>query len=187
MKPLFLFSLALACAAAVSADAAAQPARFGPSVEAGVGISAGAGGRFTHRVGGALDAVLAVPLHHTSAGTVVLAVTGTGNGPVAVDDVCVIGPDSECIEDYPTFMSLGLAAGVQRRQASGLSTRLLAGPAYYQAVDGPDTWGLQGRVDLARPLAFRTAIVASVRGTLLPRYEGETLGFAAFGLGLRIQ
>lgn len=187
MKRLALLSLALACAAATSADAAAQQARFGPSVEAGLGISAGAGGRFTHRVGGAMDAVLAVPLRQTASGTVMLAVTGTGNGPVAVDDVCVIGPGGECLEDYPTFMSLGLAAGVQRRQASGLNTRLLAGAAYYQAVDGPDTWGLQGRVDVARPLVFRTAIVASVRGTLLPRYEGETLSFAAVGLGLRIQ
>lgn len=186
MKRFTLLSLALACTGAVSADAAAQ-ARFGPSVEAGLGISAGAGGVFTHRAGGAMDAVLAVPLHQTSRGAVMLAVTGTANGPLAGTDDCVFAPGETCVEGYPAFMSLGVAAGVQRRLGSGLNARLLAGPAYYQAVDGSDTFGLQGRVDVARPLVFRTAIVASLRGTVLPRYEGETLGFAALGLGLRIQ
>jgi hypothetical protein len=181
-----LLSLALACAAAVSVDAAAQ-ARFGPSVEASLGVSTGGGGMFAHRTGGAMDAVLAVPLRQTSSGAVILALTGTANGPVAVDDICVVAPNDGCLEDYPTFMSLGLAAGVQRRLGSGLSTRVMAGPAYYQAVDGSDTFGLQGRVDVARPLVFRTAIVASLRGAVLPRYEGETLRFAAVGLGLRIQ
>lgn len=182
----FLLCLALACAAAASVDADAQ-ARRGPSVEASLGVSAGGGGRFAHRTGGAMDAVLAVPLRQTSSGTVILALTGTANGPVAVDDICVIAPNDGCLDDYPTFMSLGVAAGVQRRLGSGLSTRVLGGPAYYQSVDGPDTFGVQGRMDVARPLAFRTAIVASLRGAVLPRYEGETLGFAAVGLGLRIQ
>jgi hypothetical protein len=185
MKHTILLSLALACAAAVSVDAAAQ-SRFGPSVEAGLGVSAGGGGSFTHRTGGALDAVLAVPLNQTSRGAVMLAVTGTANGPVAVED-CVFTPGDSCVSEYPTFMSLGVAAGVQRRMGRGLSARALAGPAYYQAVDGPDTFGLQGRVDVAKPLVFRTALVASVRGSVLPRYQGETLSFAAFGLGLRIQ
>lgn len=179
-------ALVLACTAAVSVDAAAQ-ARFGPSAEASLGVSTGGGGMFAHRTGGAMDAVLAMPLRQTSSGTVILALTGTANGPVAVDDICVIAPNDGCLEDYPTFMSLGLAAGVQRRLGSGLSTRVLAGPAYYQSVDGPDTFGLQGRVDVARPLAFRTALVASLRGAVLPRYDGQTLSFAALGLGLRIQ
>ncbi len=186
MRPSLPLSLALACAAAASVDAAAQ-ARFGPSIEASLGVSTGGGGTFMHRSGGAMDAVLAVPVSRTPAGSVMLAVTGTANGPVAVDDVCRVGPDDACLDDYPTFMSLGLAAGVQRRLGSGLNTRVLAGPAYYQAVDGSDTFGVQGRLDVARPLVLRTAVVAYVRGAVLPRYEGQTLGFAALGLGLRIQ
>lgn len=175
--------LLLACAA-LPADA---QQRFGPSIEASLGAGAGGGGTYVNRAGGALDAVLAVPLNHAGAGTVMLAVTGTSNGPLAGTDVCVVAPNDACVEDYPTFMSLGVAAGVQRRMGAGLSTRLLAGPAYYQAVDGGDTFGLQGRVDVAKPLVFRTALVASLRGAVLPRYEGETLHFASFGLGLRIQ
>jgi hypothetical protein len=181
-----VLAAALACTLGAPAAAAAQQP-IGPSIEASLGLSAGAGGSFTHRAGGALDGVLAMPLRHTSTGTLVLALTGSANGPVAVDDICVVAPNDGCLDDYPTFVSLGVAAGVQRRLGSSLSTRVLAGPAYYQAVDGPDTFGLLGRVDVAKPLLLRTALVASLRGSVLPRYEGQTLRFAAFGLGLRIQ
>jgi hypothetical protein len=84
-------------------------------------------------------------------------------------------------------VTLGAVAGVQRTIGAGLSARALAGPTYFQAADGDDTFGLQGRLDVAKPLFFHTALVASVRGSLLPRYEGETLSYATFGLGLRIQ
>jgi hypothetical protein len=174
--------------AALPADAAAQQRRFGPSVEASVGASLGGGGLYTHRAGGAMDAVLTVPIASTSRSTVVLGVTGTANGPMAVDDICMVGPGDTCVEDYPTFMSLGVVGGVQRQLSTTLSSRLLAGPAYFQSVDGDDALGLQGRVDIARSTALpRVALVGSLRGSLLPNYEGETLRFAAVGLGLRIQ
>jgi hypothetical protein len=180
-----LLVLSAAGAAALPADVAAQ--RFGPSVEASLGVSTGGGGLYTHRTGGAMDAVIAMPIAGNERSTVVLGLTGTANGPVAVDDVCVIGPEAECLDDYPTFMSLGIVAGVQRRLGGNLSTRALVGPAYYQSVDGDDTFGLQGRVDVAKPLIFRTAVVASLRGAVLPSYEGEALTFGALGVGLRIQ
>lgn len=180
-----LISLAAACVAVFSADAAAQ--RIGPSAEASLGLSLGGGGTYTNRGGGAMDAVLAVPVAQTGSGAVMLAFTGTANGAVTTEDVCVVAPNDECHGVFPTFMSLGVAAGVQRRLGSGASARLLAGPAYYQAVDGEDTFGLQGRVDVARPLFSRLALVASLRGTVLPNYDDESLGFAAFGLGLRVQ
>lgn len=180
-----LLSLAAACAALVSADAAAQ--RIGPSVEASLGVSSGGGGAYVHRGGAAVDAVVTMPLLQTGSGAVVLAFTGTANGPIAMEDVCVVAPNDGCYEEYPTFMSLGVAAGVQRRLGSTASARVMAGPAYYQAVDGGDALGVQGRVDVARRLVSRLALVASARGTVLPGYEGETLRFGALGLGLRIQ
>ncbi|HEX6038122.1 hypothetical protein [Longimicrobium sp.] len=182
---LSLLSLAAACVALVSADATAQ--RIGPSVEAGVGVSSGGGGEYIHRGGAALDGVIATPLVQTGSGAVLLAFTGTVNGPIAMEDVCVVAPDDACYAEYPTFVSLGVAAGVQRRLGSSASARVLAGPAYYQAVDGGDAFGLQGRVDVAKPILSRLVVVASLRGTVLPRYQGETLRFGAFGLGLRIQ
>lgn len=186
LKHTLLAVSAAACVAALPTDASAQ--RFGPSVEASVGAMAGGGGTYTHRAGGAIDAMIAVPVGSTSSSTYVLGLTGTANGPIAGDDICLVGPGDTCLEDYPTFMSLGVVGGVQRRLGDLYSTRVLAGPAYYQSVDGDDAFGLQGRVDLARSTAIpRTALVASVRGSLLPSFEGEALTFAAFGLGLRIQ
>lgn len=183
-----LLILVAAGMAAPPADAAAQQRRFGPSVEASLGASLGGGGLYTHRAGGAMDAVLTVPVASTSASTFVLGVTGSASGPMAVDDICMVGPDDACVEDYPTFMSLGVVGGVQRQISPVMSSRVLAGPAYFQSVDGDDALGVQGRVDVARSTALpRVALVASLRGSLLPSFEGETLRFAAVGVGLRIQ
>ena len=180
------FVLLAAGAAVLPSGVSAQ--RFGPSVEASVGASAGGGGTYTNRAGGAMDAVLAMPVASTSSSTYVLGITGTANGPITGTDVCVVGPEAECLDSYPTFMSLGMVGGVQRRLSPMLSARVLAGPAYYQSVDGDDTFGLQGRVDVARATPLpRTALVASLRASLLPSFEGEALTSAAFGLGLRIQ
>lgn len=179
-------ALLLACATALPADAAAQQS-FGPSIEATVGLSTGGGGAFIERGGAAVDAVLAVPLARTSAGTFVAGLTASGNGKATSELVCVDGPGGVCIGSYPTFLSLGVVGGVQQPLGRNASARVLAGPAYYQAVDGPDTWGLQGRVDVARPFAPRAAAVLSLRGSVLPSYEGETLRFASVALGLRLQ
>ena len=76
---------------------------------------------------------------------------------------------------------------MQQAIGGGFSARALAGPAHFQGEERKNAFGLQGRLDVARPLFFHTAVVASVRGSVLPRYEGETLSYTAFGLGLRIQ
>lgn len=177
---------AAACLAALPAEVRAQQG-FGPSVEASLGIYRGRGGNFAERGGPVLDAVLTVPMRRQSAGSVVAGIATGVTGPLASDLVCAVGPAGECVPDYPTFLSVAVVGGVQRRIIGGNSARLLAGPAFHQAADGGAALGLQVRGDVARPLFFRTALVASLRGDLLPRYQGDRLGFAAFGLGLRIQ
>lgn len=176
--------------AILPADAAAQR-RFGPSVEASLGISAGAGGEYVNRAGGSAEAIVTMPVSATSSHAFVVGLTGAANGPVAGDDICIgkIGGGDEitCLDRYPTFLSLGVVAGVQRPLGARLSSRILAGPAYYHSVEDGDTFGLQGRVDVAAPLALRTALVGSVRGAVLPDFRGETLRIVTFGLGLRIQ
>lgn len=184
IKRTLALSALLTCVLALPA---AGQQRFGPSVEATFGLGTGGGGTFVERGGAAVDAVIALPLAQTSAGTFVAGMAWTGNGKMTSELVCVVGPNDGCIPEYPVFLSLGVLAGVQRPLGRSMSARLLAGPAYFQAVDGGDTFGAQGRVDVARPLAFRTAIVASVRGAVLPNYDGEMLRFASFGLGFRIQ
>lgn len=177
----------LLAACALAAPASAQRT-FGPSADISVGVFAGAGGYFADRGGPALEGVLAIPVAQARTGTVVAGVTAGISGPLMMGDlVCINGPDGECVPNYPTFVTAGVVAGVQRSIGSRLSARALAGPAYFHDADGGDTFGLQGRLDVARPLLFRTAIVASVRGSLLPRYQGETLGYATFGLGIRLQ
>jgi hypothetical protein len=179
------FVLSAAVCATISAQAQQQP--FGPSVEASAGLFVGGGGTFHQRGGPTIDAVVAVPLARAGNGTVVAGVTGGISGPLAYDLVCTQGPDDRCIPDYPTFASIGAVAGVQRALGSATSARALAGAGFYQDIDGPGTVGLQGRLDLAQRLIFRTSLVASVRGAVLPSYEGQSLSFAAFGLGIRIQ
>jgi hypothetical protein len=176
--------LAAVCAAAASSPATAQQ-RFGPSLEASFGWFAGGGGTFAARRGPALDGIVAVPLGRTQAGTVVAGVTAGISGPLSVMRIC--GPGYPCDPNYPEFATVGVVAGVQRAIGTGISARALAGPAYFQETYGDDTLGLQGRVDVAASVISRLAVVAAVRGSLLPRYEGETLSFATFGLGLRIQ
>lgn len=175
--------LALACTAL---PAAAQQS-FGPSLEASLGPSVGMGGSFADRGGGGIDGVLAVPVARTSTGTVMLGVTGAINGKMARDLSCVTGPDAECIPEFPTFASLGMLGGVQRTLGAGFSARALAGPTYYQAVDGDDTFGVQGRVDVAKRIVFHLSLVASARAAVLPSYEDQALTFASFGIGFRIQ
>lgn len=175
---------AIVCAAAPSAASAQS---FGPSAEASFGPSLGGGGSFIERAGAGLDVVLAVPVARTSSGAVMLGVSGAMNGKMTSELVCVVQPDDSCAPDYPLFFSLGAFAGVQRALGQGLSARVLAGPSFHQAADGDDTFGLQGRVDVAKELGYHTALVAVLRGAVLPDYQGESLHFASFGLGLRIQ
>ena len=176
--------VALACA--LPAAASAQQS-FGPSLEASAGPALGGGGTFIERVGAGFDAVLALPLAQTSAGTVVFGFTGAMNGKLTSELVCLTVPGAGCAAEYPAFFSLGAFGGVQREMGPGVSARVLAGGAYFQAVDGDDVFGLQGRVDVAKSLGFHTAVVASLRTALLPSYQDETLGIASFGIGLRIQ
>lgn len=183
-RTISLSLVALACAA-LAEGAAAQS--FGPSFDASLGPSFGGGGSFVQRAGGGFDGVLAVPVARTSTGTVVLGITGGIHGKMAHDLICYEGPGDVCMPEFPTFASLGAVAGVQRGLGSGFSARALAGPAYFQAVDGDDTFGLQGRVDVAKRLVFHLSLVASARTAVLPSYQDETLHFTSFGIGLRIQ
>lgn len=176
--------VALACALP---SAASAQETFGPSLEVSAGPSLGGGGSFVERVGAGFDAVLALPLGDVPAGTVVFGFTGAMNGSLTSELVCLTVPGAECMTEYPSFFSLGAFGGVQRELSPSVSARVLAGGAYFQAVDGEDAFGLQGRVDVAKSLGFHTAVVASLRTALLPSYEEATLGIASFGIGLRIQ
>jgi hypothetical protein len=175
-------------AGAITVPSVVAAQQFGPSADVSVGFFAGGGGTFADRGGPALDGIIALPVSQVRSGTLVAGVTGGISGPLMMGDlICHVGPNGTCIPNYPTFVTVGAVAGLQRSIGSGLSARAVAGPAYFQAADGDDTVGLQGRMDVAKRLILRTSLVASVRGSLLPSYRDATLGYATFGLGLRIQ
>lgn len=185
-------TLLIAAAASLALPlAAVAQARFGPSVEASLGLSARGGGEYLERSGPALDAMMTVPVRGFAPGVVAGlegSIIGLPQRRVRCDTgASVEGPFPGCRERYPQFFSLGLLGGVQRDLGGGASARVLAGPAYYRARVGGDTFGLQGRVDVAAPLVSRLAVVFSLRGSLLPCFEGEMLHAAVGGLGLRIQ
>lgn len=179
----------LSGAAWVAPAQAVSQSSLGPSLEASVGLSRGVGGAFYQRGGGAADVLFAAPLAESAAGTVVGGLSAALQGPFAVDNICALGPDGECLDSFPLFFSAAALAGVQRGSATGPSARLMAGPAFYVAGDGGrSALGLQGRLDVATaPLLPHTSVVASLRGAVLPSYEGDAVGTVSFGLGLRIQ
>jgi hypothetical protein len=186
MRHLLLSFLALVCGTVLAAEAAGQYPQ-GISAQASLGFSSGGGGIFHNREGIALDAVLGFPLHHTRAGTLLGGLSAGAHGPITSELICLLGPNDECVPDFPLFLSLGALLGVQRGSATGASARVLGGPAYFRAHEGGAAMGLQGRLDLAAPPFLRIAPVASLRGALLPSFQGDVLSSVALGVGFRIQ
>lgn len=182
---LLLLYLLCLCAPAFSSSAAAQQG-FPLSIETTLGARVGSGGTYVNRAGAALDLLLGIDLRQTSRGMLILGISGGVQGPVVSADICLIRPDGECAEDFPTFLSAGVLLGLQHGSAGGASARVLAGPAYYHSELGR-TLGLQGRLEASTPSLLRTSLIASLRGAALPSFRGETLGITSVGLGLRIQ
>ena len=184
MTRTLVFILACTCGAMLPARANAQS---GTSLEVTLGSSTGGGGSYSERGGIALDLLLAMPVRETPAGTLVAGTTAGVHGPIAGDLSCISDPVRGCLPNFPVLISAGAVGGLQRGSAAGASARLLAGPAFFAAQEGGGALGLQGRLDAATPPLFHVSLVASLRGAVLPRFQGEALTQGSFGLGLRIQ
>ena len=181
-----LLVLCLGAAAALAPAAAAQQP-FPVSVDASLGVRMGSGGEYDDRGGAAADLVVGVNLGRSGAGTLVGAVTAGAQASMGGDLDCMLGRDGECIPTFPVLLSTGVLVGVSRSSSSGATSRVLAGPAYFRGEDEGGTLGLQGRLDVSTPPILHTALVVSLRGAVLPRFQGETIGTTSLGLGLRIQ
>lgn len=173
---LLVFGLALACGAVPVTDASGQrwPA-VSLDATAGLGASSG-GGNFRSRGAVALDALFGIRLR-PAAGSGLLAGLSAGlQGPIHGGDDCLIAPGGGgCVPHFPLFYSAGALVGWERAGARGPSVRVLAGPAYYRADEGGRALALQGRLDLATPALFHIALVASLRGAVLPDFRGDAL------------
>ena len=185
MRHSFALCLAIACGVVLTNGAAAQQ-RFPLSAEASFGFGLGSGGTYVGGGAASVDATLGYRLRATSAGTVIGAINVGLHAPMIVD-VCQLLSDGECAPEFPGFYSAGAMLGVQRGSHRSASARVMAGPTYYRSFEQGGALGLQGRFDVATPPFLHTAVVASLRGTVLPSFGGEALGITSFGLGLRIQ
>jgi hypothetical protein len=187
MQRFLVLCLGFASSALVATGAVAQE-HFPVSAEATVGFRVGHGGSYDSRSGAALDLALAYRLRDTSVGTLVTGVAlGIQTPPLATDLDCLMLQNGGCAPNFPGLVSVAALAGVQRGSARTASARLLVEPTYHQPWEGRGGLGLQGRVDVSTPPWQHTAVVASLRHSLLPRFRGEAVEITSFGLGLRIQ
>ncbi len=173
-------------AAAVLAPAAAAQQPFPVSVDASLGVRMGSGGNYVDRGGTAADLVVGVNQGRAGAGTLVAAVTAGTQTSMHGGIMCVMD-GRECVPAFPVLLSTGLLVGVSRSSSSGATSRVLAGPAYFRGEEQGRALGLQGRLDVSTPPILHTALVVSLRGAVLPRFQGDMLGTTSLGLGLRIQ
>ncbi|HEY7770693.1 hypothetical protein [Longimicrobium sp.] len=181
-----LFILCLG-AAAVLAPAASAQQPFPVSVDASLSVRTGSGGSYVNRGGAAADLVVGVNLGPSGAGTLVGAVTAGAQSSMGGDLMCVMDPAGGCFDTFPVLLSVGALVGVSRSWPSGSTTRVLAGPEYFRGEEEGGALGLQGRLDASTPLILHTALVLSLRGAVIPRFQGDMLGTTSIGLGLRIQ
>jgi hypothetical protein len=154
------------------------------SLELGLGRGSGHTSGVYLANGGGLtaDAVLASRVHDQSSGGLVVAVGVGIQGAGPYDGVCLLKPEGGCIASFPEFT---MASALLGWETSNTVLRLLAGPGY--VVSGDGGLALQGRVNLVLPLVSRLGIGASVRGALVPKYDGESFTLVSGQLLLRIR
>lgn len=160
---------------------------MGPSLDVSAGFGAGVGGDFEARGGVAFDAVAGLGVGPARRGPVVAALAAGMQGPLGSSDDCVPAPSGGCVPDFLLLYSAAALLGWERANARGPSLRVLAGPGYHRADEGGAAFGLQARLDVATAPLLHVALVASVRGAILPNFRGDALGFTAVGLGVRLR
>jgi len=136
-----------------------------------------------------LDGLLTMRLAKNGSSGLLAGISVGWQGPPPSGDRCVLDQAGRCLHDYPQFSTVGVLAGWT--SAAG-RVRVLGGFASVRAdtKDYPDrydyTVGLPVRVDCAVAKFSHLAVVASLRGTVLPRYRGNAYTLLASGLGFRI-
>lgn len=178
-------SLAAAVLAlALPLDAPAQQTRAA-SFDANFGVEtvlASGEYRAPHR-GSAVDGLLAMRLQGAGRGALLAGLSAGTPWAWTSTSICLPASTGGCIPTFPQFLKVGALLGWEN---AGATLRAMSGPAYVRA-DGNQAFGLQGRVDGAAPISRHLALVASVRGTMIPNYRGDTFGVYALGVGIRLR
>ncbi len=173
---------------AAQAQSPGEPQRR-PSVspDATIATSTGytAGEYVENNQGSAADVLLAVGFGRAVGGRMVVGLNGSAHGTGTSDLLCKLDPAGDCVPRFPSFTLLGAVVGWESGR-SMLRTTVGAAPA--RAYGDWHEWHLawQGRLDGALPIIPHVAAVASLRGTLVPDYRGDSLRLLALGVGLRL-
>lgn len=136
--------------------------------------------------GRALDALVGVRVRSVAGGVVVLAVAGSVHERGDYTSECRPAP-SGCARVIPDFRAAAALVGIQ---SGGGGLRIMAGPATVrgEARNEPDdrvlAWA--GRIEAAANLHRHVALVGSLRGLVIPDYNGDRFRLSAFGVGLRL-
>lgn len=157
------------------------------SLDATIGRSNGhSGGEYMdNQRGMSADVLLAVGFGGAGGGRMVAGLNGSLHGTGTYAVACAPHPAGGCVRAFPQFELLGAVVGWQ---SGGSRLRAAVGAASARAYGDWHEWHLawQGRLDGALPIIPHIAAVASVRGTLVPEYRGDSVRLLALGVGLRI-
>jgi hypothetical protein len=146
--------------------------------------------RYSGDGGFAAEAVMARRVRPFSHGALLVGGAAALHG-VLKGDSCRLAappvPDEPlaCLPGAPSFALFSALGGVEGTR--GLTARLVGGPAVFLAGARGTALGFQGRADVATPALFHLALVISARGAVVPNFEGGSMRFVAFGLGLGIR
>ncbi len=137
-----------------------------------------------------LDGLLTMRLATNARSGLLAGISLGWQGPPPSGDKCVrdqpVGP---CLQNYPQFTSVGVLTGWT--SAAG-RVRVLGGVASVRAdqknypARHDYTIGFPVRVESVLAKFSHLAAVASLRGTVLPRYRGSANTLLASGVGFRI-
>jgi len=133
--------------------------------------------------GAAVDAMLAVRLGAAGPGAIVIGVSAGTPWAWSSTDICVPASIGGCVPTYPQLLKVGALIGWEN---TSMNLRAMAGPAFVSA-NGSRSLGFQSRLEGAAPISRRLALIASLRGTIVPNYRGDGLGAYALGVGVRIR
>ncbi len=184
ISPALLGTIAVTCILALPVSSGAQQTRaFSLDVNVGRESVRTSGEYRSPQQGAAVDALLALRLGSTGRGAIIAGVSTGTPWAWTSTDICLRASNGGCIPTYPNFVRVGALAGWENQRTT---LRAMGGPAYISA-DGKVAFGLQARVDGAVPIVQRFALVASVRGTMVPNYRGDAFQVYSIGLGIRLR
>ena len=158
------------------------------SIEATLGVGAGRtrGEYRSNDSGLAGDLLVGLRLRPTARGALAAAVGVGVQGAGETDLVCLPASSGGCVPSFPEFE---IAAVLVGWETASTDLRVLGGPAAVRAYGDWDDirLGLQGRVDVTRPMIGRLAVLLAGRGLVVPSYDGDSFQMISVALGLRLR